>query len=226
MHEGHRKRLTAKIKNSDALYDHELLEVLLFNACPRKNVNAVAHRLIEEFGSVSAVLDAEAAELKKVSGVGKNMAEYLACVGKSINAANDCKSFAVVHSTAEFKQYLAVRFANAESDVLEISFLDKDGRIRRVSSFAGNTCNDGVSAKELLKLISVYKPYGVFAAFYRAEGDFTPGSVDDAFVTLLGAVCDMSGVRLYDYCIAVSGGEIYSYFVDGRLERVLAADLS
>ena len=226
MHEGHRKRLTAKIKNSDALYEHELLEVLLFNACPRKNVNAAAHRLIEEFGSLSAVLDAEEDELKKVSGVGKNMAQYLACLGKSLNAANDCQSFAVVHSTAEFKQFIAMRFQNAENDLLEICFLDKDGRIRRISTFTGNTCNDGVTAKELLKLISVYKPYGVFAAFYRAEDICEPGSVDDAFVSLLGAVCEMSGARFYDYCITARGGDFYSYFVDGRLERILAADLS
>ena len=226
MHEGHRKRLTAKIKNSDALYEHELLEVLLFNACPRKNVNTAAHRLIEEFGSLSAVLDAEAEELQKVSGVGRNMAEYIACIGKSMKASNGCQSFAVVRSTAEFKQYIAMRFSNAEEDVLEICFLDKDGRIRRISSFAGDSCSDGVTAKELLRLVSVYKPYGVFAAYYRAEGPCAPDSIDDAFTSLLGAVCSMSGVRLYDFCITDKSNGFYSYFVDGRLDSILAESLS
>ncbi len=32
MHEGHRRRMYEKLKNDDGLHDHEILEILLFNA--------------------------------------------------------------------------------------------------------------------------------------------------------------------------------------------------
>ena len=59
MHTGHRSRLTGKIKDGGVVYEHELLEYLLFNACPRRDLNATAHSLIEKFGSISGVLAAD-----------------------------------------------------------------------------------------------------------------------------------------------------------------------
>ena len=70
MHEGHRKRMYEKLKNGDGLYDHEILEILLFNAIPRKNTNPVAHELIKTFGSLSGVFAAEPERLMTVDGVG------------------------------------------------------------------------------------------------------------------------------------------------------------
>ena len=66
MHEGHRRRMYQKLKNGDNLYEHEVLEMLLFNAYPRKNTNPVAHELLERFPSISAVLSADIDELMSV----------------------------------------------------------------------------------------------------------------------------------------------------------------
>ena len=56
MHEGHRQRLYEKLKNGDNLFEHEILEMLLFNAYPRKNTNPIAHELLNRFPSISEVL--------------------------------------------------------------------------------------------------------------------------------------------------------------------------
>ncbi len=224
MHEGHRQRLISKIKTADGLYEHELLEVLLFNACPRKNVNPVAHGLIKAFGSISGVLNASVEELTKVEGVGRNMAEYLVCIGKCLNKRNGCNSFAIVRSTAEFKHFISVRAMNCGRDKLEIYCLDKDGRVRRVCAFSGK--EDGrvcVSSEQILKIISVYKPYGIFAAYYRANGNCEPTKADDDMVGQISLTCSLSGIRFYDYCIACGGAEIFSYFVTDRLTRAGAA---
>ena len=40
MHEGHRKRMLERLEKAEgSLAEHELLEILLFNAIPRKNTN-------------------------------------------------------------------------------------------------------------------------------------------------------------------------------------------
>lgn len=77
-HTGHRDRLRKKFLQSgfDGLEPHEALELLLFYAIPRKDTNGIAHRLIEEFGSFSAVLDAPI-DLLQECGISHNCALFL-----------------------------------------------------------------------------------------------------------------------------------------------------
>lgn len=77
-HSGHRDRMRKKFIQFgfDGLEQHEALELLLFYAVPRKDTNPLAHKLIEEFGSFSAVLDAPI-DLLEESGLSHNAAVYL-----------------------------------------------------------------------------------------------------------------------------------------------------
>ena len=65
-------RMYEKLKNDDGLHDHEILEILLFNAFPRKNTNPVAHSLLQMFGSLSGVFAADIEQLMSVDGVGES----------------------------------------------------------------------------------------------------------------------------------------------------------
>lgn len=55
---GHRKRLRERFirGGAEALQEYELLELILFRAIPRRDVKALAKRLIAEFGDLSGVL--------------------------------------------------------------------------------------------------------------------------------------------------------------------------
>ena len=83
IHEGHRKRLREsyiKSNGSDALRDHQLLELLLFYAIPRRDVNPLAHRLVNRFGSLRGVLEASFSELAE-EGVSQSTAILIKLVG-------------------------------------------------------------------------------------------------------------------------------------------------
>ena len=71
-HDGHRQRLKEKFlaTNGAGLEDHELLELLLFYSVPRINTNEQAHDLINSFGSLKGVFDADVKELCKVDKIG------------------------------------------------------------------------------------------------------------------------------------------------------------
>ena len=56
-HDGHRHRIIEKL-DTGVLCEHELLEILLFNALPRRNTNDLAHRLLTAFGSIRGVFSA------------------------------------------------------------------------------------------------------------------------------------------------------------------------
>lgn len=78
-HAGHRQRMRERFlaQGLDGFAAHEVLELMLFYAIPQKNVNPLAHQLIDRFGSLHGVLDAPAEELMKVDGVGEYAATYL-----------------------------------------------------------------------------------------------------------------------------------------------------
>lgn len=84
LHKNHRKRLRERCARDgvDSLEEHELLELLLFEFQPRVNTNPTAHRLLEHFSSLDAVLHATVDELTAVRGIGRITAERM------VNAAN------------------------------------------------------------------------------------------------------------------------------------------
>lgn len=84
VHGGHRERLRSRIAAGglDRLAPHEVLEFLLYYVIPRQDVNRLSHSLLDRFGSLGKVLEAEIPELMQVEGVGKKAAEWIALVGE------------------------------------------------------------------------------------------------------------------------------------------------
>jgi len=78
-HSGHRQRMRERFaKNGlDGFAQHEALELMLFYAIPQKNVNPLAHALIQRFGSLYGVLNASPRQLMQVEGIGEYAAVYL-----------------------------------------------------------------------------------------------------------------------------------------------------
>ena len=78
-HDGHRDRMRQKFITDglDSFNPHEVLELLLFYAIPRRNTNDIAHRLMDTFGSLSAVFDASKESLCRVEGVGESAATLI-----------------------------------------------------------------------------------------------------------------------------------------------------
>ena len=90
IHSGHRQRFRERFKNDglDSFRDHEVLELLLYHCIPRQDTNAIAHRLMDHFGSLANVLEAPRCELVNVLGVGENTAAYLNLLMETIRRYN------------------------------------------------------------------------------------------------------------------------------------------
>ena len=68
VHKNHRKRLRERFERegADSFEVHEILELFLFDAIPRVNTNAIAHRLLDRFGNLNGVFSATEKELMTV----------------------------------------------------------------------------------------------------------------------------------------------------------------
>ncbi len=78
-HSGHRDRLRERYLSEglDCFTPLHVLEVLLLYSVPRRDTNVLAHRLIEQFGSLVGVLNAAPEQLAQVEGIGMNAAVHL-----------------------------------------------------------------------------------------------------------------------------------------------------
>ncbi len=76
IHDGHRARLRARYREEGlrGFKPHEVLELVLTYTRPRGDVNPLAHRLLDTFGSLKTVLEAPVPLLAQVEGMGEDSA--------------------------------------------------------------------------------------------------------------------------------------------------------
>ena len=76
---GHRERLRQKLAENglDGFLPHEILELLLTYAIPRKDTKPLAWALLKKFGSLAGVFDADEKQLREVDGIGEHAAQFI-----------------------------------------------------------------------------------------------------------------------------------------------------
>lgn len=222
VHEGHRQRLYEKLDSESFLHEHELLEILLFNAYPRKNTNPIAHALLNAFGTVRGVFGATVEQLKSVEGVGDSIAHYLKIVALvAENAYSEDTGDVFLKNYGDFKNFTATRLRKKTAEVLEIYFCEKSGKVKYIFS-RSDSDKHGVTIEreELASLISAQKPYGILIAHNHLNGSTAPSPQDDAFTAEVQLLCNLNKVTLYDHCIYGSDNDVYSYFCSGRIDKI------
>lgn len=83
LHKDHRKRVRERfIKegNLDSFQYHQIIELLLFYAVPRRDTNEIAHKLLNEYGSFHNLLNAKPEDIMKRCKVSEQTAVLLSLI--------------------------------------------------------------------------------------------------------------------------------------------------
>ena len=133
VHDGHRQRMRARYfsEGLDSFQPHEALEMLLFFAIPREDTNALAHRIIDHFGSLAAVMQAAPKDLMAVKGVGEQAATLISMILPMHRKYLSDKMSAPVfsNSVSEVGEYLVAYFADKPRESIAALFFDAGGRM-------------------------------------------------------------------------------------------------
>ena len=210
MHKGHRKRLKERFcqEGLEGFSDHQVLELLLFYAIPQRDTNPLAHGLLNHFGSLSQVLDADVEELKKVSGIGDHAATLLRLVPElSRYYQVDCaKRTEVLTSLDACGAYLVSRFFGRKVEMVFLLCLDAKCKVlccREIGEGSVNAAS--ISVRKVVETALSANATTVVLAHNHPSGVALPSAEDVQTTRRIAAALKAVDVTLIDHIVVAEG---------------------
>ena len=210
IHRGHRERLRQTFLDHglDALPDVNVLDLLLFYAIPQQDTNPIAHRLVEEFGSLAGVFDASPEELQHRGGLTKNAAALLKLTVETARRVQICRASMdrVLDTTRKCGEYLAPYFFGASEEMVYALALDAKCKVLGCSRlFTGTVNSAGLSTRSVVEFALRMKATSVVLAHNHPSGIAVPSQEDVRTTRSVAAALDTVDVLLADHIVVADG---------------------
>lgn len=204
----------------DSFEDHQVLELLLFQAIPRIDTNPLAHRLINRFGTLSAVLEADAKDLAAVEGVSPNAAVFLSMIPQITRRyfLDRVRHFKKpLNNSESAAEYLVPLMAGRSEEVFYVICLDSQLRVLYPALISEGTVKDAlVHPRRVAEAAVRHKAASVILAHNHPAGSAKPSSHDHKLTRSLVQALGGINVQVVDHII-VAGEHIYSFSREGTL---------
>lgn len=205
VHEGHRERMRNKYVNKgiEVFEQHEILEMLLFYAIPRKNTNDIAHRLLEACGSLSAVFDAPI-DILMQQGLSYNAAVLLHMIPDLSRAYQSDKfdNEEKIITDENIGQKMVHLFAGKNEECVYAFFLDAKGKEKYSGIISkGDASSAPMFSKDIVSIAARCKAVTVIIAHNHPSGVAFPSRADLEATADIADALDTIGVHLADHII-------------------------
>ncbi len=219
--EGHRARLRARLLTAgpEALADHEMMELVLFLALPRRDTKPVARALIQRFGSFAAAIAAPLNELRAVEGMGDAGAAAL----KTVQAAAlrlvraEVADRPVLANWDRLMDYLSAVMARERVEHVRVLFLDGRNRLLADEAQARGTVNHTpVYPREVVKRALELHATAIILVHNHPSGDPTPSRADIEMTREIKTAATALAIVLHDHVI-IGNGKWLSFRREGLL---------
>ena len=221
IHAGHRQRLREQYKKSgvQAMPDHLLLELLLSYAIPRRDVNPLAHKLLDAFGSLTNVLSATDAELHAVDGIGEQAITLLRLVfdlhsRMELEPMLTVKSGNYLKNVEQVGRYALSIGARDRYETLRLLCFDSTLRLLHCSPLSVGTKNSvRVDLRRIIESALFYRATSIILVHNHPSGRVTPSAEDVDVYRHVGELASQLDLKLND-SIIVGDRCIYSFARD------------
>lgn len=220
-HQGHRDRVKEKIRNQGIAHmlDHEVLEYMLFPFIPYKDTNAIAHDLLDRFGSLENVFDASPKVLSDVKNMTDNAALFLNVFPQIIQRYNLQKFgekpiLDTVEHAVEYFQHL---FMNEKEEALYMLILNAKGMLLsrcKIGVGSLNTCQ--LNTREFIMRTADSQSNCIMIAHNHPSGSPLPSFDDCEFTRWLISLAEVLGIVVIDHII-IAAESYYSFRENDRL---------
>ncbi len=225
-HSGHRQRMRERYlkQGLEGFAPHEILELLLFYAIPQKNVNPLAHTLINRFGSLHGVLNASAQQLMQVEGVGEYTATFLTLFQSATQQAlRTRETNRVKLSTRRAAVDYCIRLLHGKKREMFYAIC-LNGQMETIADALiaqGSLSDVPAYPRIVLDAVLTHNAHGVLLCHNHPSGSVTPSAQDLAATQTLNGLLKEIEVVLIDHII-VSDRDAVSMVRNGYIHQTIS----
>jgi len=209
LHEGHRKKVRERFKNegSDSFNDHQLLELVLFNTIPRKDTNEIAHRMINAYGSLTALCDADPQDICNTCNVSENTAVAVSIVSALAKRYtrlkwNEQNEKTLLNSPDKAGAYAKTLFVEKHYECFYLICVNSQNKLNYAALVQNGTLNEvPVYTRIVVELALRYKACSVILAHNHPGGSLSPSQEDINITKTITAALDTVGIKVIDHII-------------------------
>jgi len=208
IHTGHRERIKQEFLRGGLAHfsDIHALELLLFYSRFQGDVNPLAHTLLEAFGSLSGVLDADPDRLRALPGMGENTVILLKLVpamsAKYLSSRTNTPS--ILSDTHDIRTLFLPYFFGARNEMTYLAALDGKRKllgVRKLSEGIPNATD--VTTRQVAEAALALNATMVILAHNHISGIATPSDNDLVATAYLQDFLSKMSVTLLDHVIMV-----------------------
>ncbi|MDD6275288.1 MAG: JAB domain-containing protein [Clostridia bacterium] len=204
IHKDHRARLKSRYKDLglSGLSEVNAVELMLFYSIPYKDTNVTAHRLLEQFGSLNGILDADFDALTQVNGIGENSALMIKLF----------RDISQAYSSNLFKQRMDLSNENIENLIREklnaekvesyyLVFVDNLGKLRDIERVCDSEQNNEYCNRKFAQTVLRSKYKNVIIAHNHLSSFANPRPNDISSAASTIAFLRSISINVIDYII-------------------------
>ncbi|MCK5545858.1 MAG: DNA repair protein RadC [Rhodospirillaceae bacterium] len=208
---GHRARLRERFIKSGphSLPDYELVELLLFNSMPRRDVKPIAKALIKKFSSLAGILDADIKEISSVDGMGEVAAINLKVVRETATRmlGQEIMDKPVLGNWQALLGYCRAAMGGGKVEQFRILFLNrKNVLIADELQQTGTVDHTPVYTREVIKRALDLGASALIMVHNHPSGDTTPSKPDIEMTMEIQDAGQKLGIALHDHVIVSASG--------------------
>lgn len=217
IHEGHRNRLRKKAfeYGLECLQPHEVLELALSFSVPYKDMNPIAHELLNKFGSIREVLSEPKEELQKITGIAKKSAEYLNFLilfHDYLARIEIQDERPVLNSAQKVAEFCESLMSNLKQEEFYVICLENNSKVKHYKRFAKGTTDAMLfNLQEVINYINNMNCKNVVISHNHPNGLAKPSLEDIKTTRQLYMALSFHGVLLIDHIIIAEKGSYYSF---------------
>lgn len=202
-----------------ALSDAELLAIFLRTGLPGRSAVDLARDLLQGFGSLRALLQADLAGFCQHAGLGPAKYAQLQAVMEMArrHLYEELQRGSALTSPREVRQYLRSRLAHLPHEVFACLFLDNQHRVIAFEElFRGTLDSASVYPREVLKRALSHNAAALILTHNHPSGVAEPSQADQILTRRLKEALALVDIRVLDHLV-VGDGEPVSFAERGLL---------
>ncbi len=204
---GHRARQRKKLTDlgAERLSDKEILEMLLYYALPRVDTKPIANTLLDRFGSIENIINADPAQITDISGIKDNVCVFFALLKQVVERTSTPVERGNFFDSDTVSSYLKSLFFGADRELVYALFIDENGNLLdKQLIFSGNVSSAKLSLRPVTEGAIRTGGNNVIIAHNHPSGSSVPSSDDIYTTNAIGAHLSANEINLVEHYIVTS----------------------